>query len=157
MVLSICNFRSTLVSKIENIRGIGFLCLMTAVVASAVFMTGCSSAVGTDLAPREDILKTLRAQGFVFNKNVISTVFGENQNQVIVSGQIAQKTPDNKNVSSPSTEKLSLKMWMEPGRSSRHHRCSVNSFLRASTNEFIIASCLFSVHGGAIDKPEKDG
>ncbi|HQW20268.1 MAG TPA: hypothetical protein PLI90_06305 [Rhodocyclaceae bacterium] len=98
MVLSICNFRSTLVSKIENIRGIGFLCLMTAVVASAVFMTGCSSAVGTDLAPREDILKTLRAQGFVFNKNVISTVFGENQNQVIVSGQIAQKTPDNKNV-----------------------------------------------------------
>ena len=85
MVLSICNFRSTLVSKIENIRGIGFLCLMTAVVASAVFMTGCSSAVGTDLAPREDILKTLRAQGFVSNKNVISTVFGENQNQVIVT------------------------------------------------------------------------
>ena len=98
MVLSICNLRSTLVSKFENIRGIGFLYLMAAAVASAVFMTGCSSAVGTDLAPREDILKTLRAQGFVFNKNVISTVFGENQNQVIVSGQIAQKTPDNKNV-----------------------------------------------------------
>ena len=98
MVLSICNLRSTLVSKFENIRGIGFLYLMAAAVASAVFMTGCSSAVGTDLAPREDILKTLRAQGFVFNKYVISTVFGENQNQVIVSGQIAQKTPDNKNV-----------------------------------------------------------
>lgn len=98
MVLSICNLRSTLVSKFENIRGIGFLYLMAAAVASAVFMTGCSSAVGTDLAPREDILKTLRAQGFVFNKYVISTVFGENQNQVIVSGQIAQKTPDNQHV-----------------------------------------------------------
>lgn len=70
------------------------------IIAAPVMMaaTGCSSAVGTDLAPREEILKNLRANGYLFNKHVISTVYGDNQNQVIVSGQLAQKTPDNTHV-----------------------------------------------------------
>ncbi len=100
MIIPICNFRSTVVKKIENVQGIKFFCLIMAVVVSSVFMTmtGCSSAEGTDLAPREEILETLRAEGFVFNKFVISTVYGENQKQVIVSGQLAKKTPDNTHV-----------------------------------------------------------
>lgn len=81
-------------------RSIKPLHLTMAVIASSAFMTlaGCSSAVGTDLAPREDVLKSLRAQGFLFNKNVISTVYGDKQTQVIVSGQLAQKTPDDHHV-----------------------------------------------------------
>ena len=84
--------------KIESVQGIQFFSLMMAVVVSSMFMTGCSSAKGRDLEPREEILNTLRAEGFVFNKNVISTVYGENQNQVIVSGQLAKKTPDDTHV-----------------------------------------------------------
>ncbi len=98
MIIAICNSRSTIVRKIENVQGIEFFHLIMAVLVISVFMTGCSSAKGTDLAPREEILNTLRAEGFVFNKNVISTVYGENQNQVIVSGQLARKTPDDTHV-----------------------------------------------------------
>jgi hypothetical protein len=98
MIIAICKFGSTILKKIENIQGIEFFCLFMAMAVSSVFMTGCSSATGTDLAPREEIFKTLRAEGFVFNKYVISTAYGENQNQVIVNGQIAQRTPDNKHV-----------------------------------------------------------
>lgn len=74
--------------------------LAMAMIANAAFISlaGCSSAVGTDLPQREEVLKTLRAQGFLFNKHVISTVSGETQKQVIVSGQLAQKTPDNTHV-----------------------------------------------------------
>lgn len=73
--------------------------IMTAIAGSMVIAaTGCSSAQGTDLAPREEILKTLRAQGYLFNKHVISTSYGDSQNQVIVSGQIAQRTPDDRHV-----------------------------------------------------------
>lgn len=100
MIIAIGNSRATIVNKIGNIQGIGiaFLTLFMAAVVSAVFLAGCSSANGTDLAPREEILNTLRAEGFVFNKNVISTVYGDTQNQVVVSGQIARKTPENKHV-----------------------------------------------------------
>ena len=96
MIMVSCNFRSTIVNKIGKVQGIKFFYLIMAVVVSAVFMAGCSSAKGKDLAPREEILKKLRAEGFVFNKYVISTVYGENQNQVIVSGRLAQRTPDNR-------------------------------------------------------------
>ncbi len=98
MIIATCNFRSTIVKEIDSVQRVKFLCLIIAVVVSSVFMTGCSSAKGTDLAPRDEILNTLRAEGFVFNKFVISTVYGENQNQVIVSGQLARKTPDNTHV-----------------------------------------------------------
>lgn len=98
MIIAIRNFSSSIAKNFENVRGIELLPLMMAVVVSAVFVTACSSAKGTDLAPREEILKTLRAEGFVFNKHVISTVYGENQNQVLVSGQLAQKTPDDTHV-----------------------------------------------------------
>ena len=82
----------------KKVQGIKFLCLIMAVVVSSVVMTGCSSAKGTDLAPREEILNTLRAEGFVFNKFVVSTVYGENQSMVVVSGQLARKTLDNTHV-----------------------------------------------------------
>lgn len=100
MIIAIGNSRSTIVNRIENAQGveIDIIALFIAVVISVIFLAGCSSAKGTDLASREEIFKTLRAEGFIFNKNVISTVQGENQNQVVVSGQIAQKTPDNKHV-----------------------------------------------------------
>lgn len=90
--------RSADVSKC--VRGMGARHLIMALLAGSAFvaMTGCSSAVGTDLAPREDILKTLRSQGYLFNKHVISTIQGETPNQVIVSGQLAQKTPDDRHV-----------------------------------------------------------
>lgn len=65
---------------------------------SSLFLTGCSSAEGTDLAPRKEILAKLRAEDFLFNQFVISTVYGDNQNQVIVSGQLARRTPDNTHV-----------------------------------------------------------
>ncbi len=89
------------ISKLNAAPRAGFLQLLLALTVSAVVMTttGCSSAVGTDLAPREDILKTLRSQGYLFNKHVISTVQGATPNQVIVSGQLAQKTPDDRHVS----------------------------------------------------------
>lgn len=97
-MISVRDNRSANVRK--NVQGIRFLHLIMAMLASSVFMTltGCSSAVGTDLAPREEVLKTLRSQGFLFNKHVISTAYGEKQNQVIVSGQLAQKTPDDRHV-----------------------------------------------------------
>lgn len=98
MTIAICNFRPTIVKKIETVIEIEFFYLIMAVVVSSVFMMGCSTAKGRDLAPREEILKTLRAEGFLFNKHVISTVYGENQNQVIVSGQLAQRTPDTRHV-----------------------------------------------------------
>ncbi len=84
----------------KGIYGIRSRHLIMALLASSAFaaVTGCSSAVGTDLAPREDILKTLRSQGYLFNKHVISTVQGATSNQVIVSGQLAQKTPDERHV-----------------------------------------------------------
>ena len=71
-----------------------------AAIASALVMTvaGCSSAKGTDIAPRQEILEALRAEGFTFNKFVISTVYGKNKSVVIVSGQLARKTPDNTHV-----------------------------------------------------------
>ncbi len=81
--------------KVHRVKVLG---LMLAMVFSSAVMTGCSSAKGTDLEPREEILNTLRAAGFVFNEYVISTVYGENQNQVIVSGQLARKTPDDSQV-----------------------------------------------------------
>ena len=98
MTVASCNFGSTIVKKIRNVQGIEFLFLFMAMVVSAVIITGCSSAKGRDLAPREEILKTLRAEGFLFNKHVISTVYGEDQNQVIVTGRLARKTPDNRHV-----------------------------------------------------------
>jgi len=82
----------------KKVQRAKFLCLIIAMVVSSAAMTGCSSAKGRDLEPREEILNTLRAEGFVFNKNVISTVYGENENQVIVSGQLARKTPDDTHV-----------------------------------------------------------
>ena len=98
IITTICNFGSTVIKKLENLQRVKFLCLVLAVLVGSASMTGCSSADGTDLAPREDVLNTLRAEGFVFNKFVISTVYGENQNQVIVSGQLARKTPDDTHV-----------------------------------------------------------
>lgn len=72
---------------------------LTAILCTVLLtLTACSSAKGTDLASREDVLKSLRAQGFLFNKFVISTVPGEKPNLVVVSGQLAQKTPDEKHV-----------------------------------------------------------
>ena len=98
MSITTCNFGFTIVTKFGNFQMFKSLCVIIAVLVSFVSMTGCSSAKGTDIAPRDEILDTLRAQGFVFNKFVISTVYGENQNQVIVSGQLARKTPDNAHV-----------------------------------------------------------
>lgn len=98
MTITTYNFRSSIVKKLGNLQKLKFLSLIIAVLVSSMSMTGCSSAKGTDIAPRDEILDTLRAEGFVFNKFVISTVFGENQNQVIVSGQLARKTPDNTHV-----------------------------------------------------------
>lgn len=95
MIVAGCNLKS---NKVKNTQGIKFLFLIMAMVVSAVIITGCSSAKGRDLAPRGEILKILRAKNFLFNKYVISTVFGENQNQVIVSGRLARKTPDNRHV-----------------------------------------------------------
>ncbi len=82
----------------KKVQRAKFLCLIIAMVVSSAVMTGCSSANGRDLEPREEILNTLRAEGFLFNKNVISTVYGENENQVIVSGQLARRTPDDTHV-----------------------------------------------------------
>ena len=98
MIVASCNFRSTIVKRTRSVQGIEFFLLMMGLLVSAVIMTGCSSAKGRDLAPREEILETLRAEGFLFSKHVISTVYGENQNQVIVSGRLARKTPDNRHV-----------------------------------------------------------
>ncbi len=98
MTITTCNSSSTIVKKIMNLQGIKLFCLIIAVALGSAFMTGCSSADGTDLPERDVVLQTLRDQGFVFNKFVISTVHGESQNQVIVSGQLAQKTPDNTHV-----------------------------------------------------------
>lgn len=105
MIMAVSTVRTTFIKKIKYAPTIKSLCLIIALVISAVSMIGCSSAKGTDLEPREEILSTLRAEGFVFNKFVISTVYGENQNQVIVSGQLARKTPDNTHV--PNGVKLS--------------------------------------------------
>ena len=98
MDIATSNTRFAIVHHIEHLQRIKLLCLLLVLMISAVFITGCSSAKGTDLEPREEILTTLRAEGFVFNKFVISTVYGENKNQVIVSGQLARKTPDNTHV-----------------------------------------------------------
>ena len=72
--------------------------LLFALLLAPLLFTGCSSAEGTDLAPREEILKMLREQDYLFNKNVISTVYGSSQSQVVVSGQLARRTPDNTHV-----------------------------------------------------------
>ena len=77
MIVASCNSRSTIVKRTRSVQGIEFFLLMMGLLVSAVIMTGCSSAKGRDLAPREEILKTLRAEGFLFNKHVISTVYGE--------------------------------------------------------------------------------
>ncbi len=98
MSITTGNFGFTIVTKFGKFQKFKSLCLIIAVLVSSVSMTGCSSAKGTDIAPRDEILDTLRADGFVFNKFVISTVYGENQNQVIVSGQLARKTADNTHV-----------------------------------------------------------
>ncbi len=90
MTIATCKIRST--------QGIKVLSLLIIALFSSMFITGCSSADGTDLEPREDVLQAMRDQGFVFNKFVISTVYGESQNQVIVTGQLAKKTPDNTHV-----------------------------------------------------------
>ena len=74
--------------------------LAAAIMASALLLplTGCSTAVGTDLEPRVAVLQTMRDQGWLFNKHVIDTVYGKDQNQVIVSGPLAHRTPDNRHV-----------------------------------------------------------
>ncbi len=65
----------------------------------ALTTTGCSTAVGRDLASRTDILKTLREQGYLFNQHVISTVADNgNPNRVRVTGQLALKSPDESHV-----------------------------------------------------------
>ena len=98
MTIATCNFRSTIVQSIKSIQRVKVLSLLLAALISSAFITGCSSADGTDLEPREDVLQAMRDQGFVFNQFVISTVYGENQDQVIVTGQLAKKTPDNTHV-----------------------------------------------------------
>lgn len=74
--------------------------LAVATLASALLLplTGCSTAVGTDLEPRVEVLQLMRDQGWLFNKHVIDTVYGKDQNQVIVSGPLAHRTPDNRHV-----------------------------------------------------------
>ena len=98
MTLSISNSALTIVKKHMKPEGFHASFLIIALAFSALFLTACSSADGTDLEPRDEILQSLRDQGFVFNKFVISTVYGENKSQVIVSGQLARKTPDETHV-----------------------------------------------------------
>lgn len=66
--------------------------------ALVIGVTGCSTAVGTDMPQREPVLKTIRDQGWLFNKHVIDTAVGGDQNQVIVSGPLAERTPDSRHV-----------------------------------------------------------
>ena len=66
--------------------------------ALVIGLAGCSTAVGTDMPQRESVLKTMRDQGWLFNKHVIDTAVGADQNQVIVSGPLAERTPDNRHV-----------------------------------------------------------
>lgn len=61
-------------------------------------LSACSTAVGTDMPQREAVLKTIRSQGWLFNKHVIDTAVGVDQNQVVVSGPLAARTPDNRHV-----------------------------------------------------------
>lgn len=74
--------------------------LALAAIASALLLplSGCSTAVGTDLEPRVEVLQLMRDQGWLFNKHVIDTVYGKDQNQVIVSGPLAHRTPDHRHV-----------------------------------------------------------
>ncbi|MBV2234847.1 MAG: hypothetical protein KUL75_04795 [Sterolibacterium sp.] len=75
--------------------------LIMAAIAGAMIIatTGCSTAVGTDLPERTEVLKSLRDQGFLFNRHVISTVkSAENPNQILVTGQLARTEPDTSHV-----------------------------------------------------------
>jgi len=63
-------------------------------ILGAVIMTGCSVAKGRDLAPRDEIFRTLNAEGFSFDRTLISTVYGESQKQVIVTGPMVLRVPD---------------------------------------------------------------
>ncbi len=66
--------------------------------ALSIGLTACSTAVGTDMPQREAVLKTMRDQGWLFNKHVIDTALGTDQNQVVVSGPLAERTPDDRHV-----------------------------------------------------------
>lgn len=74
--------------------------MMTAIAGSVIIaMTGCSTAVGTDLPERAEVLKNLRDQGFLFNRHVISTVkSADNPSQILVTGQLARTEPDESHV-----------------------------------------------------------
>ena len=57
-------------------------------------MVGCSLSKGTDMPERTEIFKAMHAEGFVFSRLNISTAYGENKDQVIVTGPMSKKTPD---------------------------------------------------------------
>lgn len=81
--------------------GEGKLRLIMAAIAGsmAIAMAGCSTAVGTDLPERTEVLKSLRDQGFLFNRHVISTVkSADNPAQILVTGQLARTEPDESHV-----------------------------------------------------------
>lgn len=74
--------------------------LSAAALASGLILTtaACSTAVGTDLPERVDVLKMLRDQGFLFNKHVISTAYGTSHDQILVTGQLARTEPNEDHV-----------------------------------------------------------
>lgn len=74
--------------------------LAAATLAGSLILatTACSTAVGTDLPERTEVLKVLRDQGFLFNKHVISTAYGRSHDQILVTGQLARTEPNEDHV-----------------------------------------------------------
>lgn len=75
--------------------------IMAAIAGSMIIaLTGCSTAV-SDLSEQErtEVLQSLRDQGFLFNRHVISTNrSASNPGQILVTGQLARTEPNEDHV-----------------------------------------------------------
>jgi hypothetical protein len=55
-------------------------------VLVAVATSGCSLAKGRDMAERPEVFAAMRSMDFVFDSTLLSTEYGVNTSQVIVTG-----------------------------------------------------------------------
>lgn len=63
-----------------------FVFFVSMLFLGIVSLTGCSVAKGQDLPVRADALNAARTYGFDYDDTLISTVYGESQNQIVLTG-----------------------------------------------------------------------
>ena len=79
----------------KNNRGISVLTLIIAVALCVLCVPGCSLSTGTDMPERTQIFKVMESEGFIFSHLNLSTAYGSDEDQIIVTGRMAQRKPDN--------------------------------------------------------------